>query len=200
MHVFSFCETVTFSKPRLQALQRLRIRERDIAPDVHRKAVGCRISAGAILFEHLGSNRILRAETLTVSFTKPWNSLAETMVAVRDTSDASLQSSKWRRRRELKLRWIFCQFSVSRAILRHHAVNRGHSEVRFQWAVRWMSHDGAPRNTKITNLLSRPVPSKRGEGGAVLSRGDVGVMDRPWKIFLKKGSTSGMKSETQSLT
>ena len=43
----------------------------------------------------VGSNRLLRAETLTVSFTKPWNSLAETVVAVRDTSDASLQSSKW---------------------------------------------------------------------------------------------------------
>jgi site-specific DNA recombinase len=52
----------------------------------------------------VGSNRILRAETLTVSFTKPWNSLVETVVAVRDTSDVSLQSSKWWRRRELNPR------------------------------------------------------------------------------------------------
>jgi hypothetical protein len=49
----------------------------------------------------VGSNRVLRAETLTVSFTKPWNSLAETVVALRDISHVSLQSSKWWRRREL---------------------------------------------------------------------------------------------------
>jgi len=49
----------------------------------------------------VGSNRFLRAETLTVSFTKPWLSLAETVVAVRDTPDVSQQSSKWWRRREL---------------------------------------------------------------------------------------------------
>ncbi len=52
----------------------------------------------------IGSNRLLRAETLTVSFTKPWNSLAETVVGVRDTSDVALQSSKWWRRRELNPR------------------------------------------------------------------------------------------------
>src|SRR5579862_4976398 len=42
-----------------------------------------------------GSNRLLRAQTLTVSFKKPWNFLAETNIAMRSVSDASAQSSKW---------------------------------------------------------------------------------------------------------
>ncbi len=52
----------------------------------------------------VGSNRILRAQTLTVSFTKPWNSLAETVVAVRDSSDISAQTSRWWRWAELNRR------------------------------------------------------------------------------------------------
>jgi site-specific DNA recombinase len=48
----------------------------------------------------VGSNRLLRAQTLTVSFTKPWNSLAETVVAVRDSSDVSATNSRWWSRRE----------------------------------------------------------------------------------------------------
>jgi site-specific DNA recombinase len=43
----------------------------------------------------VGSNRLLRAETLTVSFTKPWNSLAETVVAVRDINDLCATNSRW---------------------------------------------------------------------------------------------------------
>jgi site-specific DNA recombinase len=43
----------------------------------------------------VGSNRLLRAETLTVSFTKPLQSLAETNLAVRSTNDVSIQSSLW---------------------------------------------------------------------------------------------------------
>ncbi len=43
----------------------------------------------------VGSNRLLRAQTLTVSFTKPWNSLAETVVATRDSSDVSATCSRW---------------------------------------------------------------------------------------------------------
>jgi hypothetical protein len=42
-----------------------------------------------------GSNRFLRAQTLTVAFKIPLNSLAETTVAVRSTSDISEQSSLW---------------------------------------------------------------------------------------------------------
>jgi len=37
--------------------------------------------------QKVGSNRILRAQTLTVSFIKPWDSLAETHLAVRSTAD-----------------------------------------------------------------------------------------------------------------
>jgi site-specific DNA recombinase len=43
----------------------------------------------------VGSNRLLRAQTLTVSFTKPWNSLAETVVATRDSFDISATCSRW---------------------------------------------------------------------------------------------------------
>jgi len=51
---------------------------------------------------NVGSNRLLRAQTLTVSFLKPWNSLAETNLAVRSTAANSDQSSKWWRWWELK--------------------------------------------------------------------------------------------------
>jgi hypothetical protein len=37
----------------------------------------------------------LRAQTLTVAFTKPFDSLAKTTVAVSGTSDFSTRSSKW---------------------------------------------------------------------------------------------------------
>jgi hypothetical protein len=43
----------------------------------------------------VGSNRLLRAQTLTVSFKKPWISLAETTLAVRNTNDFSHQCSRW---------------------------------------------------------------------------------------------------------
>jgi hypothetical protein len=67
------------------------------------------VSAGMLpemksFLKKVGSNRLLRAQTLTVSFTKPWNSLAETVVAVRDSSDVSATNSKWWRRRELNPR------------------------------------------------------------------------------------------------
>ncbi len=45
--------------------------------------------------ERVGSNRLLRAQTLTVSFKKPWNLLAETTLAVRRTNVISAQSSDW---------------------------------------------------------------------------------------------------------
>jgi DNA invertase Pin-like site-specific DNA recombinase len=48
-----------------------------------------------------GSNRLLRAQTLTVSFKKPFNLLAETVVAVRDLADENSRCSRWWRRREL---------------------------------------------------------------------------------------------------
>ena len=47
------------------------------------------------LLQKVGSNRLLRAQTLTVSFKKPFDSLAETTLAVRSTTDVFSQSSKW---------------------------------------------------------------------------------------------------------
>jgi site-specific DNA recombinase len=43
----------------------------------------------------VGSNRLLRAQTLTVSFKKPFDLLAETNLAIRNTSDVSEQCSRW---------------------------------------------------------------------------------------------------------
>jgi hypothetical protein len=50
----------------------------------------------------VGSNRFLRALTLTVTFKKPASLLAETVLDVQRTNDVSAQSSRWWRRRELK--------------------------------------------------------------------------------------------------
>ncbi len=54
--------------------------------------------------QKVGSNRILRAQTLTVSFIKPWDSLAETHLAVRSTADESARNEKWWTRQESNLR------------------------------------------------------------------------------------------------
>jgi hypothetical protein len=43
----------------------------------------------------VGSNRLLRAQTLTVSFKRPFDLLAETTLAIRNTSDVSEQCSRW---------------------------------------------------------------------------------------------------------
>jgi site-specific DNA recombinase len=43
----------------------------------------------------VGSNRLLRSQTVTVEFKKPWDSLAETTVAVRGTDDISERFAKW---------------------------------------------------------------------------------------------------------
>ena len=51
--------------------------------------------------KRVGSNRLLRAQTLTVSFKKPWDSLAETTRAVRVASSFSERTSLWWRRGEL---------------------------------------------------------------------------------------------------
>jgi len=54
--------------------------------------------------QSVGSNRLLRAQTLTVSFQKPFDCLAKTTLAIRNTSDVSEQCSRWWRRRELNPR------------------------------------------------------------------------------------------------
>jgi hypothetical protein len=48
-----------------------------------------------------GSNHILRAQTLTVTFKNPASLLAEAVLDVPRTNELSSQSSKWWRRREL---------------------------------------------------------------------------------------------------
>ena len=45
--------------------------------------------------QKVGLNRIFRDQTLTVSFIKPWDSLALTNIAVHSTADFSEQSLKW---------------------------------------------------------------------------------------------------------
>jgi hypothetical protein len=45
--------------------------------------------------QRVGSNRLLRAQTLTVSFKNPFDLLAETSLAIRNTSDVSEQCSRW---------------------------------------------------------------------------------------------------------
>ncbi len=49
----------------------------------------------------VGSNRLLKAQTITVEFKKPWILLAETNISVRSTNDISQQYSEWWRRGEL---------------------------------------------------------------------------------------------------
>jgi len=54
--------------------------------------------------QKVGLNRIFRDQTLTVSFIKPWDSLAETNLSVRSTADFSDEYPKWWRWRELNPR------------------------------------------------------------------------------------------------
>jgi len=49
-----------------------------------------------------GSNHLLRAQALTVSFKNPFDLLAETVVAARTLPDHNSRCSRWWRRRELK--------------------------------------------------------------------------------------------------
>ena len=54
--------------------------------------------------EKTGSNRFLRAQTLTVSFKKPFDLLAKTNIAARSAPDEISRCSEWWRRRELNPR------------------------------------------------------------------------------------------------
>jgi len=51
--------------------------------------------------KRVGSNRLLRAQTLTVSWKSPWENLAKTPLAVRGTASVSERTSLWWRRGEL---------------------------------------------------------------------------------------------------
>ena len=52
----------------------------------------------------VGSNRLLHAQTLTISFKKPSSLLAKTVVELQSSNDGSAQSSNWWRRGELNPR------------------------------------------------------------------------------------------------
>jgi len=54
--------------------------------------------------QKVGLNRLVRSQTLTVSFKKHWNSLAETTVAAQRAASESERNSIWWRRRELNPR------------------------------------------------------------------------------------------------
>ncbi len=54
--------------------------------------------------QKVGLNRVFHDQTLTVSFIKPWQSLAETNLAIRADNELSLTTSKWWRWRELNPR------------------------------------------------------------------------------------------------
>ena len=54
--------------------------------------------------QKVGLNRLIRSQTLTVSFKKHWSSLAETNLAVRSTTDENFRNSRWWRRWELNPR------------------------------------------------------------------------------------------------
>ena len=54
--------------------------------------------------QKVGLNRLVRSQTLTVSFKNPWNSLAETTVAAQRAASESERNSIWWRRRELNPR------------------------------------------------------------------------------------------------
>jgi len=60
--------------------------------------------------QNVGSNRLLRGQTLTLSFKKPFDLLVETNAAVGNIEPVSEQNSSWWRRRELNPRpWQICQ-------------------------------------------------------------------------------------------
>jgi hypothetical protein len=52
--------------------------------------------------QKVGLNRLLRAQTLTVSFNKQWIPLAKSTVAAQRATSAAERNSIWWRRRELK--------------------------------------------------------------------------------------------------
>ena len=57
----------------------------------------------------VGSNRLLRAQTLTVSFKKPFDSLAETVITARSAPDEFSRSANWWSRQGSNLRPSHCE-------------------------------------------------------------------------------------------
>lgn len=57
--------------------------------------------------QNVGSNRLLRCQTLTVEFKKPFDFLAEHVLALPNFSSESQRCSGWWRRRELNPHYSF---------------------------------------------------------------------------------------------
>ena len=74
------------------------LRKLDFGRHAKGRTNGCprrRVRNEVISNEWVGSNRLLRAQTLTVSFLKPWDSLAETNLAARSAAAGTDLTSKW---------------------------------------------------------------------------------------------------------
>ena len=95
--------------------------------------------------ERVGSNRLLRAQTLTVSFKKPFDLLAETSLAIRNTSDVSERCSRWWRRRELNSTEKKNNSSQSCVVRHKCAVNK---DVRACFVFLSLAGHHAPKRTK----------------------------------------------------
>jgi hypothetical protein len=68
----------------------------------------------------VGSNRLLRAQTLTVSFKNPFDLLAENTLAVLSTNDFSARCSGWWSRQGSNLRHPQCHCGALPTELRPH--------------------------------------------------------------------------------
>ena len=70
-----------------------------------------------------GLNRLVRSQTLTVSFKKPWNFLAENTVAAQRATTESERNLEWWSRQESNLRPSHCERDALPTELRPHHVN-----------------------------------------------------------------------------
>ena len=93
--------------------------------------------------QRVGSNRLLRAQTLTVSWKSPWNFLAKTTLAVRGTVANSSQSSLWWRRGELN--------PCPRRYPREH--------LHVYPALRFKEPNVAPAHCRLPSVHEIPSPS-----------------------------------------
>ena len=68
-----------------------------------------------------GLNRLVRSQTLTVSFKKPWNFLAENTVAAQRATTESERNLEWWSRQESNLRPSHCERDALPTELRPHS-------------------------------------------------------------------------------
>lgn len=73
--------------------------------------------------QKVGLNRLVRSQTLTVSFKKHWISLAETTVATQRAASDAERNSRWWSRQESNLRPSHCERDALPTELRPHPLN-----------------------------------------------------------------------------